>query len=165
MEYCLSGLRGSSCGKRINPNRYRVSKAKSKSHSPTNTSRLSSPQCCTKSALERNLSAKASSKKPKNTLAVVIHPPDFGKELSQEGKRAKSTKGKANESPKPAIPKVSCIAPPEESEPAKSEPKIGPVQENDTMAKVNAIKKMPMIPPTLEALSILFPHEAGKVIS
>jgi hypothetical protein len=96
---------------------------------------------------------------------VVIHPPDLGKELSQDGNKAKSTKGKAKESPKPAIPKVSCMAPPEESEPAKRDPKIGPVQEKDTIAKVSAIKKIPIIPPTLEALSILFPQEDGRVIS
>ena len=116
--------------------------------------------------MERNLRAKANSKKPKNTLAVVIHPPDLGREFNKEGKRAKITKGNAKESPKPAIPKESCIAPPsEEREPAKREPKIGPVQEKETIAKVSAIKKIPIIPPILEALSILVLHEAGSVIS
>src|SRR5690554_4339686 len=131
-----------------------------------NSSRLISPQPCTKSAFDKNFSAKANSKNPKTTLIVLSQPPDFGSEFNQLGKRAKRAKGKANATPNPTIPAVSCIAPPSAvSEPAKSEPKIGPVQENETIAKVRAIKKIPMIPPIFEALSILFPHELGKVNS
>jgi hypothetical protein len=33
-------------------------------------------------------------------------------------------------------------------------PKIGPVQENETITKVNAIKKIPMIPPASSAFEI-----------
>ena len=33
------------------------------------------------------------------------------------------------------------------------------------MAKVNAIKKIPITPPTFDAESILFPQELGSVIS
>lgn len=131
-----------------------------------NTSLLSSPQCSTRSALERNFRAKANSKKPKKTLVVVIQPPDLGSEESKFGNKANTTKGSASESPNPAIPAVSCIAPPSaESDPAKSDPKIGPVQENDTIAKVSAIKKIPIIPPIFEALSIFVLHDAGRVIS
>ena len=112
------------------------------------------------------MNAKASSKKPKNTFAVVIQPPERGKEFNKLGKRAKTKNGNANERPKPAIPVVNCIAPPSaESEPAKSEPKIGPVQEKDTIAKVSAIKNIPIIPPIFEALSIFVLQEAGRVIS
>ena len=132
-----------------------------------NTSLFRSPQCSTKSALDKNLKAKANSKKPKITLVVFNHPPDLGKEFNQLGNSANKANGNAKAKPKPAIPIVSCIAvsPAEFIEPANKEPKIGPVQEKETMAKVNAIKKIPKIPPTLEAESILFPHELGSVIS
>ena len=94
------------------------------------------------------------------------HPPDFGKEFSQFGNNANNAKGKANANPKPDIPAVSCVAPPSEvKEPANKEPKMGPVQEKETIASVNAIKNTPMIPPTEEALSILFPQELGNIIS
>src|SRR5690554_8192375 len=97
-----------------------------------NSSRLISPQPCTKSAFDKNFSAKANSKNPKTTFTVFNHPPDFGREFNQLGKRAKRAKGKAKAKPKPPIPAVNCIAPPSEvSEPAKSDPKIGPVHEND----------------------------------
>ena len=50
--------------------------------------------------------------------------------------------------------------------PTKSEPKIGPVQENETKHNVNAIKNVEITPVEIfEALSILFVHELGKVIS
>ena len=123
-------------------------------------------QCATKSAFDKNLKAKANSKKPSTTLVVFIHPPDFGNAFNQLGNNANRAKGKARASPKPVIPAVNCVAPPSAvNEPANNEPKIGPVQEKETIAKVKAIKKMPIKPPTEEAESILFPQELGKVIS
>ena len=44
-------------------------------------------------------------------------------------------------------------------------PMIGPVQENETRDRVNAIKKMPMRPPLLDASSALLTQELGRVIS
>ena len=44
-------------------------------------------------------------------------------------------------------------------------PTIGPVHENETNAKVNAIKKIPIKPPLLEAESALFTQELGNTIS
>ena len=44
-------------------------------------------------------------------------------------------------------------------------PKIGPVQENETKANVNAIKKIPNMPPTSDAESALLVSLLGKVIS
>src|SRR5690606_5918194 len=82
------------------------------------------------------------------------------------GNSANNANGKAKATPKPVIPTVSCVAPPSlDNEPANSEPNIGPVQENETMAKVKAIKNIPIIPPAPEALSILFPQECGSVSS
>lgn len=93
-------------------------------------------------------------------------PPDFGSEFNQLGNKANNANGNASATPKPAIPAVSCIAPPSAvSDPANNDPKIGPVQEKETKARVTAIKKMPTIPPILEALSILLLHEEGKVSS
>src|SRR5690606_7926429 len=107
------------------------------------------PQCCTKSAFDRNLNARASSKKPKTTLVVFNQPPDFGRAFIIFGNMANNAKGNPSASPKPPMPAVNCQAPPSVvSDPANSEPSIGPVQEKDTNAKVNAIKKMPKTPPT-----------------
>jgi hypothetical protein len=62
---------------------------------------------------------------------------------------------------------VSWIAPPcEEIEPTSNEPRIGPVQENDTKTRVNAIKNIPIKPPIefdLESIELI--HFEGIVIS
>ena len=81
-------------------------------------------------------------------MVVFNQPPDFGKAFIILGNIANKAKGNPKETPKPAIPAVSCHAPPSAvKEPANNEPKIGPVQENETIAKVNAIKKTPINPP------------------
>ena len=114
--------------------------------------------------MERNLKAKANSKNPNTTFTVFIQPPDFGKECNQPGKAANKAKGKAIANEKPNIPIIGAI-PPCEAACTNNEPTIGPVQENDTMAKAKAIKKMPMKPLRSAWASILVLHELGKVIS
>src|SRR5688500_8339833 len=100
--------------------------------------------CSTRSALDRNFIAIASSRKPNTTFTDVNHPPDFGSDCNQPGNMAKMAKGKARPSPNPAIPKVNCIAPPLfDNAPTNNEPRIGPVQENETIASVSAMKKIP----------------------
>ena len=47
----------------------------------------------------------------------------------------------------------------------RTEPTIGPVHENDTSTRVNAMKKMPARPPLSEFLSLLFTNDDGRVIS
>ena len=86
---------------------------------------------------------------------------------AQFGNSANNAKGNAKAKPKPPIPIDSCMAPPSlDKEPPKREPKIGPVHEKETIASVSAIKKIPMIPPMLLALSsILLLQDCGKVIS
>ena len=85
-------------------------------------------------------------------MTVFNHPPDFGSELKKPGKAANKPKGKAKPIPKPAIPEVSCQAPPSEDKaPTSKVPNIGPVQEKETKAKVRAIKNTPIIPPTPSA--------------
>src|SRR5690606_895966 len=125
-------------------------------------------QLPTKSALERNLKARASSKKPKTTFTVVIHPPDLGREFNQAGNMANSAKGKAKAKPKPTMPEVKLVAtlPSAKVVLPNNPPKMGPVQEKETIAKVSAMKKMPNPPPTLdEAESILLAQELGNVSS
>ena len=52
------------------------------------------------------------------------------------------------------------------SAPASKEPRMGPVQLNETSARVRAMKKMPIMPPNLEAFwSMLFTQLLGRVIS
>ena len=108
------------------------------------SSRGKIPQPCTISALDKNLSAKASSTKPSDTFTCCNQPPDLGNLLNTLGKKDNTPKGNAKAVPKPSIPAVSCIAPPSAvSEPTSKEPSIGPVHEKETTASVNAIKKMP----------------------
>ena len=42
---------------------------------------------------------------------------------------------------------------------------MGPVQENETIAKASAIKNIPIIPPLSACASTFVPHELGKTIS
>ena len=98
----LSFLTGESCGNFILANRYRANPAKITIHNPINISLFNSPQCSTKSALDKNLNASANSKNPKTTLVVFSQPPDFGSEFNQLGNKANKAKGKAKANPKPA---------------------------------------------------------------
>jgi hypothetical protein len=51
--------------------------------------------CKTKSALDKNLNAKANSKNPSETFTVFNQPPDFGKEFIQPGNKANNLNGNA----------------------------------------------------------------------
>ena len=127
---------------------------------------FTNPQCFTKSAFERNLRARANSKNPKTTFTLFIQPPDFGSLFNRPGNAANRPKGKANAKPNPPIPTVNCIAPADDDiVPAKRDPNIGPVQENDTKASVRAMKNMPNIPPTPSAELALFVHDSGRANS
>ena len=129
---------------------------------PMNSSLFSNPHCFTKSALEKNFNAKANSINPKTTFTTVSHPPDFGKALSKLGKMANRAKGMPRPIPKPDMAGVMSF---ELEILPKTKPSTGPVQENDTMAKVSAIKKIPLILPILLFSSTLLAIEAGKLIS
>src|SRR5690606_19137870 len=76
----------------------------------------------------------------------------------------KMAKGKPKATPKPLIAAVIGQGPFFKALP-NTVPKIGPVQEKDTKAKVKAIKKIPNTPPTCEAESALLVNELGNVIS
>ena len=77
---------------------------------------------------------------------------------------ANKAKGNANANPKPAKPTVSGQAP-SVNVPASSEPSIGPVHENETMANVSAIKKMPPKFRMPDLVLILLAKPPGNVIS
>ena len=101
---------------------------------------------------------------PKTIFTSVIHPPERGKDCNQFGKSANSPKGKPNASPKPAAPTVSGQAPCSAT-PTNKVPRMGPVQENETIAKVEAIKKIPPILPNPARESIRLAKPAGRPIS
>src|ERR1700744_1772787 len=135
-------------------------------HRPKKISRLRIPQCSTRSALEKNFRARASSTKPRTIFTDVSQPPDLGNRFSQPGKRAKTAKGSASARPKPPMPIVSWIALPLVARaPASRVPRMGPVQEKETRASVRAIKNTPAMLPTLDFASALLAMPDGRVIS
>ena len=146
------------------PNRYNVNPLPIKIQIPINTSRFNSPQCITRSALDKNLKASASSKNANTFLTVSNQPPDFGNDCNQLGNIANKAKGNASAKPNPASPEVNCQAPPL-IDPTNKEPRIGPVQENETIASVTAIKKIPAILPSPLLESALLAILLGSVIS
>src|SRR5262245_54897826 len=77
---------------------------------------------------------------------------------------ANNANGNPSATPKPAAPAVSGQAPCSAT-PTSSVPKIGPVQEKETIASVPAIKKIPHRFPKPDLESILFARPDGKPIS
>ena len=98
-------------------------------------------------------------------MKVFIQPPDLGSFFNIDGNMAKSENGSANAIAKPNIPIVGA----KRDLPAASTskvPMIGPVQEKDTITKVNAINRMlkkPVVLPDLLLRAV--DHELGRVIS
>src|SRR5437868_1196394 len=71
-------LIGESCGNLILPDRYKTIAIPIIHQMPMKISLFTSPHCFTRSALDKNLIAMASSRKPKTTFTEFNHPPDFG---------------------------------------------------------------------------------------
>src|SRR5690606_24417331 len=82
-----------------------------------------------------------------------------------DGKMAKITKGIARAIEKPNIPTAGPNRSPLDAASTSNVPIIGPVQENDTNAKLKAIKNNPIKPLPSDFASILFTKELGRVIS
>lgn len=155
-----------SWGNLMIPKRYKANPSEISIQIIKKGSILSSPQCFTKSALDKNLKASPNSRNPITTFTVFIQEPDRGSFCIMEGKAANRPKGRANANPNPDIPAVNCMAPPSElKDPASKDPRIGPVQEKETRANVSAIKNIPNIPPNPSALLTLLDHDEGKVNS
>ena len=129
----------------------------------TSRSRMCHPYA--KSATLRNFNARANSRKANVTLKVFIHPPDFGSFFNTDGNIANSVNGNAKAMAKPSIPIAGAMI----DLPAASTsnvPMIGPVQEKDTITKVNAINRMLIKPVVLPDLLLrAVDHELGRVIS
>ena len=78
----------------------------------------------------------------------------------------KNENGNASANPNPKIATVKSVAP--EStvrDPTSKEPRIGPVHEKETIANVNAMKKIPVKLVISDDESELFSHLTGRVIS
>ena len=133
---------------------------------PTKIYLFKIPQFETKSAFDKNFKAKASSRNPNIILNLVIQPPDFGIFFTTLGKNDKNENGNANANPNPKIATVKSVAP--EStvrDPTSKEPRIGPVHEKETIANVNAMKKIPVKLVISDEESELFSQLTGRVIS
>ena len=97
---------------------------------------------------------------------VVIHEPDLGADLSHEGNRAKSVKGRARARAKPNMPTVGASQSPVVTVCTSSRPMMGAVQENDTSTSVNAMRNIEMRPVVLLALlSTALAQRSGSLIS
>ena len=104
--------------------------------------------------------------KPSVTFRIFIHEPDFGACLSQVGKRAKRVNGSARAMAKPSIPSAGASHEPEVTKSTSKNPTIGPVQENDTNTRVNAMRNIDNSPLLFVALeSTLLAHDDGSVSS
>jgi hypothetical protein len=112
----------------------------------------------------RNFNDNASSIKPRKIFTVFSQLPELGRLFNHCGKIAKALKVKAKASENPIIPSTGINTCPEE-EAIKILPTNGPVQENDTRTKVNAIKKTPKRPPDEDFLSTLVTKLLGILIS
>src|ERR1035437_8936883 len=132
-------------------------------HKVRNTSRVRMCISYTKSALEANFKARANSNKPSVTLMVLSHPPDLGILFNQLGTMANKPKGSAKPNPKPKKPNKGPVG--ELVTKGSKLPIKIPVQENETIDKVVAIKKMPRKPPLSLCVSILVSHELGSTIA
>src|SRR5690554_3295062 len=124
------------------------------------------PHPAAKSAIEINLSANANSTKPSNTLIVLSHPPDLGKECNNDGNIAKKVNGKAKATEKPSIPINGPSTEPVCTDSTNNVPIIIAVHENETKTKVKAIKNTDNNPDDESTfLSILLTQLEGRFMS
>src|SRR6056297_1036565 len=111
-----------------------------------------------------NLNENAKIINPSTTLTVFIHPPDLGNPFNIRGNIANKVNGKAKANPKPNIPiRGSKISPAAAF--TSNAPTMGPVQLNETITKVKAIKNEARNPPLSTCRSDLFANPEGKTIS
>ena len=84
-------------------------------HNATNASRSRICQPYARSATERNLRAKASSRNARTTFTELSQPPERGNDCSIEGKMANTAKGMARAKANPNIPIAGPMATPIEA--------------------------------------------------
>src|SRR5437763_399275 len=108
--------------------------------------RVIQPSCHTRSTLERNFSAAASSRNPMNALTETSHEPDFGNLAKYCGNTASKKNGAAKEVLNASIPTMGKTRSPLAAD-ASSVPTTGTVQVNEVSVKVNPISSGPARPP------------------
>ena len=87
-------------------------------------------------------------------------------DLSQDGKNANNVNGMASATANPSIPIAGARIEPLPDTSTSKVPMMGPVQENETSTRVNAIKRILRIPAVESAFASIFvDQEAGSVIS
>ena len=119
-----------------------------------------------RSATERNLREKASSRKPSVTLMQFIQLPLLGAAFSHDGKRANKVKGRAKARANPNMPMAGPMMLPVLATSTRRKPMIGPVHEKLTSDRVNAIRNMESRPVVLVAFeSTALLQRLGSVIS
>ena len=97
---------------------------------------------------------------------VFIHEPDFGACFNHDGNIAKRVNGRARAMANPNIPTAGATMFPDVAKSTSRKRMIGPVHENDTRARVNAIRNMEISPLVLDAFaSTLFAQLDGSDIS
>ena len=139
------------------PNEYRPLIRNIRIQIPMNNSHLKIPQPRVKSTIDKNLKAKATSNKPKFTFTFSNQPPDLGKPFNHCGNNANKVNGKAKAIENPNMPMIGLTfrspieGPTSVAACTSNVPIIGPVQENETKASVNAMKKIPANPPLPES--------------
>ena len=106
----------------------------------------------TYSALEKNLSAAASSTKPSDTLSVFIQSPERGSCLTRPGSNASSTNGVAIVSPNTAMPSVARHVSPDCTAGTSNSATTGAVHVNELITSVAPIINTPTMPPALRVL-------------
>lgn len=149
--------------KRINPSRYSPVSSDITIHSDINVSRGRIPHPYAKSATDRNFSANANSTNASTTFTEFNHPPDFGSCFIAVGNRANRANGIANARAKANIPTAGPTVTPDVAASTSKNPIIGPVHENDTRARVNAINSIAMNPVVESAFASSFVvHFAGS---
>ena len=135
-------------------------------HNAMNTSLSKMCQPYAKSATDRNFNDNANSTKPRITFIVFSHPPDFGRPFNHDGNIANTVKGTANAIANPNIPTAGPTTLPCVTASTSSVPIIGPVHENETSTKVNAIRNKLIRPVVFPALLLTaFVNPLGIVIS
>src|SRR5437763_10844977 len=104
-------------------------------HTARKSGRVKTPSCHTKSALERNFTAAASSKKAIKPLTVFSQEPDFGNLPRNCGNMASKKNGRAKAMLKPSMPTTGksldaavAVAPFEPAELPSTVPTNGTVQ-------------------------------------
>ena len=103
---------------------------------------------------------------PSTTFMTFIHPPDLGADLSSEGNIANRVNGIASAMANPSMPIVGAMMLPWVDTATRSSPMMGPVHENETSVRVNAMRNMLSSPLADSDLrSILLLHDEGRVIS